>query len=96
MKNWLVKKMAEYLEKKAELYEGTPKHGQPWFKSKTIWSGLVVLLRSFYEGATILLEQAQVVNLPPIPPILDAFLLGLLGAGSVKGRIDANKPIKLS
>ena len=93
MKTLLTKILGSYLNKKAGLYEGTPTHGKSWFKSKTILSGIAVLLRATYEGASLILEQANGTKLPPIPPIIDTLLLTILGAGAIHGRVDANVPI---
>jgi len=95
MKSIFIKVLSKYLSKKAGLYEGTPKQGKVWYKSTTVLSGIVVILRGLYEGLIIVLFQINGTVLQPIPPIVDMFLLALLGGETIKGRVNAHKPITL-
>lgn len=92
-KNLLAKIFGSYLERKAELYEGTPTEGKPWYKSKTILAGIVVMLRGLYEGASQIMVTAGHTALPPIPTAVDGILGTLLGMAAIKGRVDASEPI---
>lgn len=55
-----------------------------WFKSKTIWAGIVTVLVAAYNAAS-----AQ-FGLPAIPE----FVFGILGALGVYGRLDSKATIK--
>lgn len=92
----LQKILGSYLEKKAELYEGTPEDGKPWYRSKVILGGIVVIARSLYLGISTLLVQSGKAPLPAIPPVVDSVLGSILGAVVIHGRIDANKPITVA
>lgn len=93
IKNLLARLFGTYLEGKADLYDGTPSEGKPWYKSKTILGGIVIVLRGLYEGASAIMVQAGKPPLPSIPPVVDALLGTVLGAAVIKGRTDANQPI---
>lgn len=93
MKILLAKLFGKYLENKAALYDGTPTNGRAWYKSKGVLSGIAIFLRGVYGGVSSIMVLSGQPALPPIPPIVDAFLLSALGTAAVKGRIDANLPI---
>lgn len=92
----LAKLFGRYLENKAGLYDGTPTEGKPWFRSKTVLSGIVVVLRALYEGVSQIMVSAGKPALPAIPPSFDAVLGIVLGTATIQGRISANQPITIS
>ena len=55
-----------------------------WYKSKTIWSGIVAIIIAAYNSA------AASFGFPAIPE----FVYGLLGAVGIYGRTTANSSIK--
>lgn len=85
-----------YLEKKAELYEGTPTEGKVWYKSKAVIAGLVVVLRGLYEGISAVMVSAGKPALPPIPGYVDSILGVILGGAAIQGRVNGSEPIKIS
>lgn len=93
IKDWLTKIFGTYLENKAGLYDGTPSEGKAWYKSKTIWAGIIVLLRALYEGASLLIVQSGGKPFPPIPPAADAIIGAILGGAAIQGRVNASQPI---
>jgi len=65
----------------------TPK---PWYKSKTIWAGIVTVLVTVYDNALVpALINTFSITLPLIP----SWLYGLLGTLGIYGRFDAKKSI---
>jgi hypothetical protein len=93
LKEFLAKIFGGYLEKKAELYDGTPTEGKAWYKSKAILAGIIVLLRGVYEGASAIMVQSGHAPLPSVPPVVDSILGIILGGAAIKGRVEANQPI---
>lgn len=60
-----------------------------WWKSKTIWGGVYMVLRATYEGVKTYL----VPGLPPIPGIVDTIVGGIVGTAVIQGRVTATKTI---
>lgn len=56
---------------------------KPWWKSKTIWAGVVAVLIAAYNSAS---DQ---FSLPKIPD----FIYGILGALGIYGRATASGPV---
>ncbi len=96
IKALLQKMFGSYLEKKAELYDGTPTEGKAWYKSKTVLAGIYLALRGLYEAASVISVSAGKPKLPEIPAGLDAIITAVLGAAVVQGRVNSNKPIVIT
>lgn len=84
---WLVK----LFENKAQLYDGTPTEGKPWYKSKTILSNIIVMAIGVYYGTS----QLMVMNGKPALPEIPNAILTILGGLGIYGRLDASKPVTL-
>jgi hypothetical protein len=64
---------------------------QRWWQSKTIWSGLIILILNFYFG----LDEIFLGSLPDIPPFVLAILNAIFGTGVLWGRSNPDiKPLK--
>lgn len=59
-----------------------------WYKSWGMWGGVLTILRAGYGAATLAFP-----GLPPIPPQIDALLIGLFGGSSAYGRYTASQKI---
>ena len=60
-----------------------------WFTSKTIWAGIVTVIR----GAYLVAQQTYPTHLPAIPPYVDAALSTFLGGAVIHGRWTAETTI---
>lgn len=66
---------------------------KPWWRSKTIWAGIIVTLRGVYLSLQQTLPAFTHVQLPPIPPELDAVLTLMVGTATIHGRVTADTKI---
>ncbi len=60
-----------------------------WYKSKTVWSGIITIGITIYNASRPLVEQYFNVKLPEIPDVVYT----VLGAVGIYGRVTANKKI---
>jgi hypothetical protein len=60
-----------------------------WYKSKTIWSGIISILIAVYNTMRPLLAQYFNIYLPEIPD----WVYTILGALGIYGRVSADKKI---
>lgn len=72
MKTLFAKLFGKYLAGKIKLEDGKMDEKKKWFKSKTIWTGVVAVLLAAYSTA------ASSFGLPPVPEWIFA-ILGTLG-----------------
>lgn len=61
-----------------------------WYKSKTVWAGIITILITLYNTARPMLFEFFNVNLPEIP----AWIYTILGALGIYGRVTAKSEIK--
>ena len=62
-----------------------------WYKSKTIWAGIVTIVVTLWDNALVpLVLKYLSFTLPLIP----GWIYGLLGSLGIYGRIDAKKAIR--
>lgn len=94
LKKLILKFLGNYLEKKAELYEGTPESGKPWYQSKSILVGVYLSVVGLYETARTVARLTKGVELPEFPTEIHALAGSILGPLVIQGRINANKPIE--
>ena len=89
-KNLLGKIAGKFIANKIQLEDG-PVETKKWWKSKTIWAGVYVILRTAYDNTRELLYP----GLPAIPPIVDTIVGTIAGAQVLRSRVSAptNKPI---
>jgi len=86
--NLLAKFVGKKIGKQLDLTEGPMETSKPWWKSQTIWSDVLTIV----AGVWPLLQEVLAghgINLPAIP----GYLLTLLGAAGIHGRITANKTL---
>lgn len=72
MKTFFAKLVAKYLSNKIKLEDGPMDDKKKWYKSKTIWTGVVAVLLAAYSTAS------ASFGLPPVPEWVFA-ILGTLG-----------------
>lgn len=84
-KNLLLKIAGKQMAKKIGLTEGNMDDNKKWYKSKTIWSGLVVVAIGTYE----LVKQQFFPGWPDVP----GWLLTFLGAAGIYSRTTATTKI---
>lgn len=84
--------LAKQIRKKLKLKEDKPHmiDKKEWWKSKTIWSGIVTIIITVYNTTRPILIENFNVNLPEIPDWVYTFL----GAIGIYGRITAKTEIK--
>lgn len=88
----LIAKIAgKYIANKLKLEDGPLNESKPWYKSKTIWAAVYVILRGAYEGVRTMILP----NLPEIPPMVDSIVSAVAGVQVVRSRIAGpdQKPI---
>jgi hypothetical protein len=84
MPNWIAKLAGKWFGSKIKL-EDTPMDGtQKWYKSRTVWIGVVGVLVAGYSSA------AASFGLPPIPE----FVFGILSGMGIYTRVMATKTIE--
>lgn len=83
LKNLIAKLFGKYLSKKIDLQETKMEDTKVWYKSKGVWTGVVIVVISAYETA------AQHFGLPPIP----AWAYTLLGAMGIYTRATADTKV---
>ena len=81
--NWLKKIALKIAAKKAakalDLTEGSPMDNKkPWYKSKTVLTGVVTVLVGTYESIAVSVAPDMGWNLPAIPPMVFT-ILGAIG-----------------
>lgn len=72
------------------LQEGPVMEGKKWYKSKGMWTGVVTVLISTYEGIQLFVAPQLGWELPNIPPVVYT----ILGAFGIYARKTATGPIK--
>lgn len=88
IKNLLAKFAGKSVAKKLDLKEGNMSEGvnaKPWYKSKSVWNGIVVVLVGLYEGVKM--------NINPALPEIPGWLLTFLGAAGIYSRVVATQAI---
>ena len=75
--------------KKLGLKEGPMTENKKWYRSKGVWTGIVIVVLGLYEGVDANIGPAIGFNLPAIP----AFLFTVLGALGIYGRATAKTKI---
>lgn len=89
LKNFFLKLAGRKLAKDLKLTEGTTMdEKKPWYKSKTIWSDVLTGLMGVYAVASPILATHG-ITLPAIP----GWLLTILGAMGIHGRVTADTKI---
>lgn len=83
-----------FIKKKLNLQEGPMDSSKPWYKSQTIWAGVVALIRGIYQVAQVTLPLFTSVHLPVIPPLADSIVGTLLGGTVIHGRWTADTTIE--
>lgn len=81
--------LAKQIARKLDLKEGELMDKKEWYKSKTIWSGIITILITVYNAGRPLVIEHFNVNLPEIPE----WVYTVLGAMGIYGRVTANKKI---
>lgn len=81
--------VARQIAKKIKLKEDKQMETKEWYKSKTIWAGIITILITIYNTVRPLLLQFFGVNLPEIP----SWVYTILGALGIYGRVSADKKI---
>jgi len=89
VQEWLLKLAAKKAAKKLKLEDGPMTDGKKWWKSKTVISGILVVLFGAYDLARANLAPTVGWTLPEIPGLVFT-ILGVLG---VYGRVSADKII---
>jgi len=83
MPKWIANLVGKYLKSKLKLEDGKMDEKKRWWKSRTIWTGVVAILLSAYASA------AQSFGLPPVPE----WIFGLLAGFGVYTRTTATAKI---
>ena len=81
--DFLVRFIGRRIAKKIDLQETKMEDTKVWYKSKGVWTGVVIVVISAYETA------AQHFGLPPIP----AWAYTLLGAMGIYTRATADTKV---
>jgi hypothetical protein len=90
IKELLAKIIGKKISEKLDLTEGTPmENGKPWYKSKSVLTGIVTVIVGTYEAVAISLAPQMGWSLPAIPPLI----FTLLGALGIYTRVVANTTI---
>jgi len=71
MPKWVASLLGRFLKSKLKLEDGKMDEKKKWYKSKTIWTGVVAVLLSAYGTAS------ASFGLPPIPEWIFAILATL-------------------
>jgi hypothetical protein len=87
---WII---AKFLRSKLDLEEGPMTDTKKWYKSRTIWGGVYVILRGVYEGVSAYLAPQLGWTLPPVPPVVDTIVAGIVGEEIIRGRVRADTKI---
>lgn len=83
---WVAKLVGKFIGSKLNLKEDKDMADEAkkgWWKSKTVWSGVVAVAVAAYNAVS------QQFNTPPIPE----WIFGILGGIGVYGRVTAEKKI---
>lgn len=88
---WLQNMAARFAGRKIgkQLTEGPMEEKKAWFKSKTVWTGILTVVIAVYQSASPALAGSFGVHLPAIPQWLYAFL----GAAGIYSRVTADTKI---
>lgn len=84
--------IAKQIKKHLNLKEDKPGmiDKKEWYKSKTIWAGIITILITVYNTVRPLVSENFNVNLPEIPE----WVYTILGALGIYGRVSAKSVIK--
>lgn len=83
MPNWIAKMVGWFAKSKISLEEGPMDSTKSWYKSKTVWTGVVTVLIAGYSAA------APVWSLPAIPE----WVFAILGTIGIYTRVKATEKI---
>lgn len=89
LKTFFAKMIGRKVSAELKLEEGKVDDKKPWYKSKSVLSGVLAVAVVVYNAAREPLGANFGTNLPPIPEWLIAFLSGV----GVYGRVTADKKI---
>ena len=87
-KNLIARKAGKKIAREIGLQEGNVEK-RAWFRSKTVWSGVLAVLVAGYNGVREPVGAQFGVTLPPIPE----WAFALLGGLGIYGRATAQGPI---
>lgn len=83
MPTWIAKMVGWFAKNKIDLQEGPMDSTKSWYKSKTIWTGVVTVIIAGYSAA------APIWNLPAIPE----WVFAILGTIGIYTRVKATDKI---
>lgn len=83
MPNWIAKLIGKFAGSKLKLEDGPMEEKKSWWKSKTVWAGVVSVIVAGYNAA------AANWNLPQIPE----WAFALLGGLGVYSRVTATQKV---
>lgn len=83
MPSWIAKLIGKFAGSKLKLEDGTMEDKKKWYRSKTVWSGIVAVLVAGYNAA------AAYWSIPQIPE----WVFALLGGLGVYGRVAAKQQV---
>ena len=90
IKKFFMKIAVKSAAKSMGLVEGTPmENNKPWYKSKTVWSGMLAVLFGLYDLVGVNLAPTMGWTLPQIP----AWIFTILGVTGIYSRVTADKKI---
>ena len=96
LKKFIIKILAKKIRKEVGLVEEKEMTKEiPWWKSDSLWGGIIIGLTGTYEIARRILPTFGIdVDLPEISPHALEFLATLTGLIVVNGRLRAKSKIK--
>lgn len=83
MPKWIASLIGKFAGAKLKLEDGNMDDKKRWWKSKTVWSGVIAVLVAGYNAA------ATQWSIPAIPE----WVFALLGGLGVYGRVTAEKKV---
>ena len=89
LKNLIAKRAGKKIAREIGLQEDSMEEKKSWWKSKTIWSGVLAVAVSVYNSAREPLGASFGITLPEIPE----FVFAVLGGMGIYGRVSAKVPV---